>query len=300
MPVPLKLAIRKVEPMTIVAGFNFDQGVLICADTKHSGTSKTYAPKISTKVYPSGARSAMAFSGRSRYARMAIDECERAIEQLSGPTIQDMADKVIDVLVAFHKKHVFDDPLRGYQGGPNFCLLLALWARENVRLYVTDETAMDIVHTFECMGTGESLGKYIINPRYAGPHMPLENVLFTAITALARIKKHDPDCGGKSTFVVLRRNGDLGYETDFDITQHEYFSDTFFKYATSLYTLMAERQLSDADVRRHIELFVTDVNNARGHLQTEKDHRQRLMDALLGSRDNAPKPSTPRKSKGRR
>ncbi len=147
-------------PVTIVAGFNFDDGLLICADTKHSGTSIHFAPKISAKVYASGAKSAMAFSGRTRYARMTIEDCERAIERISDPTIREMEDEIKDVLIQIHDKHIFRHPDRGVVGGPNFCLMIALWAHGELRLYATEETALDRVHTYECLGAGEYLGRY--------------------------------------------------------------------------------------------------------------------------------------------
>ncbi len=266
--------------MTIVAGFNFNDGILVCTDTKHSGIGARFAPKISTSAYGNGAKSIMAFSGRSRYARMAIEDCENLLAALKDPTLIEMESTVRDVLLDLHKKHIFPHPSRGYTGGPDFYLMLGLWAKDKLNLYVTDETALDKVPTYECLGTGEYLGRYIITPRYAGPQMPLPGVIFTAITALARIKKYDPDCGGKSQFVVLHKNGEMSYESDFDISQAEIFSETFFNYATSVYTMIADHPLSDADIKMHIEHFFEDINRARANLRMEKDRRDALINAL--------------------
>src|SRR5216683_749713 len=279
-PLQKRLSVRR-KAVTIVAGFNFKSGILLCADTKHSGTSKQYATKIFTKIYPSGAKSVFGFSGRSAYARMAISACEKAIQRKSDPTIQEMKDEIEDVLIQIYQKHIFKHPDRNTYGGPDFWLLIGLWAHGELRLYTSNETAVDRVHTFECLGSGESLAKYIITPKYSGPDTSLDSVLFMAITALARIKKHDPNCGGKSYFVVLQSSGEMGYETEFDITQHEHFSDTFFHYATAVYTMMAERAFTDEELKKHIEFFFTDVNNARAQLQTEKDYRKALIKTLF-------------------
>jgi 20S proteasome alpha/beta subunit len=276
----------KAASVTIVAGFKFDDGILICGDTKHTGVAVQHKSKIHTKEYPSGAKSVFALAGRSPLARMAIAECETAIEASTSPTLQEMQDAVVDVLINIHTKHVFPHPLRGYSGGPDFNLVVGLFSpHDGVGLYSTEETALDVIPTFHCIGTGEYLGRYIIHPRYPGPQASLSKVLFTAITALSRIKNFDADCGGKSLFAVLRSNGELGYESEFDISQGEKFSDTFFNYATSLYTLIAESPLTDEEVKRQIDFFVQDINGARGNLQTEKDYRDMLMKSLLGDQN---------------
>ncbi len=237
-PLQKRLSVRR-KAVTIVAGFNFKSGILLCADTKHSGTSKQYATKIFTKIYPSGAKSVFGFSGRSAYARMAISACEKAIQRKSDPTIQEMKDEIEDVLIQIYQKHIFKHPDRNTYGGPDFWLLIGLWAHGELRLYTSNETAVDRVHTFECLGSGESY------------------------------------------FVVLQSSGEMGYETEFDITQHEHFSDTFFHYATAVYTMMAERAFTDEELKKHIEFFFTDVNNARAQLQTEKDYRKALIKTLF-------------------
>jgi len=271
----------KAERVTIVVGFNFGDGVLICADTKHSGKANQFRTKLHTKEYPSGSKSVFAIAGRTHFARMAVEECEQALASISDPTLQDMEDRIVEVLVEVHRKHIFPHPAKGYEGGPDFNLLIGLWSpHDKQRLYRTDETALDRVPTYDCLGTGEYLARYIIDPRYAGPQLEFKQVLFTAITALGRIKKYDPNCGGKSEFVVLRRNGEMAHETEFDISQGEKFSDTFFNLATAVYTMIADYPLTDEQVKQHITWFLEAVNDARGSLQTEKDYRDSLRRAL--------------------
>src|SRR5215510_2586842 len=94
-----KKRLTERNAVTIAAGFNFDDGLLLCADTKHSGDMALYETKIARKEYSSGAKSVMVFSGNTRYCRMTIRKIENALENLTRPSLGEMETWIEKVLL---------------------------------------------------------------------------------------------------------------------------------------------------------------------------------------------------------
>jgi hypothetical protein len=113
-PKPQFKRLPKRNAVTIIAGFNFHRGIVLCADTKHTAAMKLDASKIFTKEYWAGdpkfqtkARSAIAYAGSMRYARMAIRKIEDRIDVLDSPTISDMTAEIETVLKDIHENHLY-------------------------------------------------------------------------------------------------------------------------------------------------------------------------------------------------
>lgn len=268
--------------MTIAAGFNFDGGLLVCADSKHIGGMTLYETKISAKAHTSGAKSVFAIAGATRFARMALSECERVLSALSKPTKPEMEDAIKDTLVEIHRKHIFPHPDRGIQGGPDFNLMIGLWSPvDGIGLYSTDVTALDPVKTYDCLGSGDYLGHYIIRPRFRDG-MTLKRVIFLATTALQRIKAYDPNCGGQSEIAVLMNTGELTDVEQFDISQGEAFSLAFYLVADAVYTAMAESESleDEVELEQMARMLVNSARQARQAQQKEKALKDALLAAL--------------------
>ena len=278
--------------MTIVAGFKFNGGVLICADTKNAGGPTTiYQTKLHNKEYRSTAKSVFGIAGRTKFARMAIGECEKALGRIDNPTLEEMESAIQDELIAFHKKHIFEHPDRQLEaGGPHFYLLVALWSPvDGVELYSTEETAFDKVDSYECLGAGEYLGRYIIDSRFQSANMSLERVILVATTAMMRIKAFDPNCGGSSDFSVIWKTGELQSLEGFDIEQAEKFSKNFHRVANSIYEKMATSpEVNTEDVDEYTRMFVEVMVSQRQSQLREKARRDALFGALSGVEKGKP------------
>src|SRR5712692_2914878 len=100
------------ESMTIAAGFNWDKGIVLCADTKHSGSYKLDATKIFTQRYNNGAASAFVYAGNMRYCRMAIESFESSIASLTArqATLPMMRGLVEGALLKAHTEHIYRHP----------------------------------------------------------------------------------------------------------------------------------------------------------------------------------------------
>ena len=70
--------------MTLIAGFRFDRGVLLCSDTQMEGAvMKTNAPKMNIVDF-AGGRIAFAFAGHAKKAQAAIQACSLRLNSLKG------------------------------------------------------------------------------------------------------------------------------------------------------------------------------------------------------------------------
>jgi 20S proteasome alpha/beta subunit len=270
--------------VTIAAGFNFDKGILLCADTRHVGGMTLHDSKIFPTEYPSGAKSVIAFAGNVPFARMAIQESAARLARLKSPTKSAMLDAIEIVLLRIHRRHIFKHPDRQWAGGPSFNLLFALWSplESRASLYATDQTAINEIARYECIGSGDYLGHYIIRPRFQEPDNTLRRTLLVAITALVRIKAYDPDCGGNSEFIVLHNGGALGNVQDFNISQEEEFSKTFHEAASLIYEELTEAaDLDGRAAERYTRRLLDVAIRERRQQKREQEARKELMKALL-------------------
>jgi 20S proteasome alpha/beta subunit len=267
--------------VTIAAGFQFDEGVLICADTKHTAGMNLYETKLFAKSYGSGAKSIFAIAGASRFARMAVSDCGKALSKLKAPEKSDLEDAVKETLIKVHQEHIFPHPDRGVVGGPDFNLVVALSsAIDGLGLYSTDGTALDPVATYDCLGSGDYLGHYIIRPRYRSG-MSIGEVFALATTALQRIKAYDQNCGGYSEVSVLTRSGELSDVERFDISQSEELSTVFYAIADSIYAgLVQAGPLDDEEMKRVVDLLVSVANKMREQHDVWREQRDFVIAAL--------------------
>jgi len=103
--------------MTIVAGFFVRDGVLMCADTLHSGTG---ANVYESKLHPlltDHVRVIFSFSGNAPFATSVIQDCSRALRNTKPSQFKghsDVADVVREVLNREYRRLVYDRPDRNY------------------------------------------------------------------------------------------------------------------------------------------------------------------------------------------
>jgi hypothetical protein len=154
------------EAVTLVAGFRCKNGVVICADTLHTGTSvKFVAPKLWTdrnRAIVAGACNDVV------YLRMAVDEVSDQLEQLPQWTQSSVKKAILDALIKIHEaiRVAFD------MSDPNRPLLfLMVGARLDdwkAILIKTAETAVAPVDTLEFIGSGDEVARLLMSPFYDG------------------------------------------------------------------------------------------------------------------------------------
>ncbi len=200
--------------MTIAAGFNCSDGILLCADTQYTtpGISKLRASKLFREEHANGARTAIAVIGNIAYARMIMQHIERGIGQLPqrDVTIANMRDALEFEVTEIHVNNLFKHP--NYPHGlPRAQVLCAAWSPLDRRaaLFWTEEAAINELRGYICVGAGEYLAHFLVRDRYRASMTEAE-VRPIAIEALDRVKDFVDGCGGPTELVVLRRDGTLG------------------------------------------------------------------------------------------
>jgi hypothetical protein len=279
--------------VTIAAGFRFQKGALLCADTKYTGQMALYDTKLFHKEYPNGSSSIIAIAGNSSYAKMAVRKCEAKVRALSSPTLDQMVDAIELALLEIHAQHIDRHPDRNLTGGPDFYLLMALWsAVDGLKMYSTSQTSVAPFGIYGCAGSGEYLGHYIIEPRYQDPRADLRLAVSVAFRALQQIKSYDPNCGGYSQLVTLSEEGQISPVGQHEISQGEVFAQDFHEHAESLYERLCDLGLPREEVNKQFEIFKKLVLQVRAKHQRDREARK-VLDELLAEL----RPSTPQKSK---
>jgi len=301
--------------MTIAAGFRFDGGVFLCADSQftYGGAVKTKGDKLMSGAFEKiPVKIAFTLAGDVPKARAAIRNILVDIDSLSSGASAIEVFSAIEHAMERSYRTVFNHPTYDpkTQSGPHFWLLIALWmeGRKCVLLKTEEETVTEVPQ-FDCSGSGEYLFRYILSDVYT-PDMGLQQVITLAIYAMKEIKAYDTGVGFNSEFIAffdqLKSFSKVaGYDVDHmenfgSLTKREYF-----KYML----VMADLRSTDEQTAKAKQLFEDNLVNLRKRYAEDKNHRknmQKLLD-ILATADDAGitfalpiRLSISRKSTGRR
>jgi 20S proteasome alpha/beta subunit len=195
------------KSMTMAAGVRFDGGIMLCAESLYSGGDIKYSrTKIFTTRYEGGC-TIFATAGHEGYAKLAVQEAQERIEAVKGRrTIKTIRSIVSTVVSSVYANHI-DKRLPHELYESEIYLLIAVWSEgEGLSLFATRKTAVIRIDTYDCIGSGGSLGHYVISPSYDSK-LNERRVLMLAVQALVAAKDHDPYCGGESEIIILREDG---------------------------------------------------------------------------------------------
>lgn len=250
--------------MTIAAGFCYDNGILLCADSQYTGSAKINQTKIFPIEYEGG-RAVFALAGNEAYAKQAIQESEHAVRR-KGRRWQNPSGvkKIIgDVVRSVYLDHIdLRPPSEQYDS--QIFLLVAVWGSvEGLHLYATRKTAIFEVDGYDCIGIGDYLARFIVGPVYeeAGAsklmrgksslHISQRQAAVLALEAMAAIKRHDPNCGGASELVAISSDGSMSpigyYHLVREIPLAEEILSAFRERYQKLLLQMTNPQLNDEE-----------------------------------------------------
>lgn len=149
--------------MTLVAGFRCSNGVVICADTQHTGSYvKFAAPKLWTD------RSRTIVAGACTdvvYLKMAVDELSDKFEHLKQWTEISVRKAASDVLATVYKAMRAAFGTKDQQ--PQLFLMIGVRLDDwKAILMTTSATAVATVNEFDFIGAGEEVARLLISPFY--------------------------------------------------------------------------------------------------------------------------------------
>jgi hypothetical protein len=232
--------------MTIAAGFVCREGVVLCADTEHTGWSaKFHDSKLGDFEIPGG-KIAFALAGNTSFAWAVMEKCKRLLQTIPHEKTLTELERILD---REYRRNVLSNP--GRDQSYHYWLLIAIWSPgKRVALYVTNETAIREVTTFDCIGIGRELADYLIRPCFMSL-MPERLVLPLAAYALAAVKNSITGCGGMSVYFVVRQDdGQTGLVSSSHpgiCEQLDSFSKVYDVMTTELLLQMSDPLKGDAD-----------------------------------------------------
>ena len=200
--------------VTIAAGFSFDGGLLLCADTKITTDVKTNESKLFYRAYGNG-ECATTFAVAAEdldFATAAIDECQDAIAKLDLTTAsaEGVKQAVKSALVSFHEEHLFPRPEKSEPA--DFDLLVGLWLRGTTHLLASHYTVVNpVLDPYRCIGTGGYLAKFWIKKFLAAnpPPLTLDDAAMIASYALNTVTEFDETTGGEVELLIMKDSGEI-------------------------------------------------------------------------------------------
>ena len=255
------------------------EGVLLCADTEHTGwSSKFHGSKLEHFEIPGG-KIAFAFAAaNSHLAWSAIQKCR---DRLQAVAPKDPIVELEQVLDAEYRRHVLSHP--SYSDVAYQLLVAVCTPPERAALYVTSETCLRRVDDFECIGIGQELASFIIRPTFLR-FMPQQKALSLAAYALVAVKESIRGCGGMSIYLLLENDGRVGTLTSLHqgkCEQLEEYSRTYDFVTGELFMALTDEDKQDKDFERYLtEIFNQRLLEVRQKWTKERHTREAEFAAL--------------------
>jgi 20S proteasome alpha/beta subunit len=268
-------------PMTVAAGFKFDRGVLLCADSQisYGGVSKTQGQKVGAFRLSEAVQIGMAFAGSVSQAKVGLRDVMESARDCGSEAAADILTAMQSAHAASYQR-VFRHPKYGQEDGPDYWLIFGLRTpNEGVTLYSTEEDSLTPVESHVCEGSGTYLFRYLVDSIYR-PEMSIEKVGTLAAFALEEVKSYDPNVGFNSEFLVLTHEGMCSNIAGYDIGHVETFGREFKRNMYELLLMMADLRESDDAVERAKLRFQNNLTNLRANYLTDKQHRNSILKLL--------------------
>jgi hypothetical protein len=265
--------------MTIAAGFLHRDGVLLCADTQQETWAlKFYGSKVGYFDCYAG-KVAYAFAGNSDFAAAAILGCEKRLKKISSGDPAEVAQKFLD---KEYRRVVFGNPNQANDPTLHYWFLLAFYIPgQLVRLYATNQVAMQPISSYRCLGIGDTLATHLIRPTF-DTALSERQALHLAAYALTIVKRDVPGCGGSSMFLSLRNDGSVKeIYNDPVVSQFEKHLGGYNMLTQQLLWLLTDVVgLSDSDFEINLHLFDQQILEIRREWSAARRAREAKFRAL--------------------
>ena len=251
--------------MTIVAGFNFSGGVLVCADTEMTDQiQKFQSSKIMTYTFGGGSsghlpdRVIFALSGNVPYARRAIALCADAVSDMSlhtplETTNEKIQESIEKTLLEFHEKFIFSHPLYRENAAPTVELIIGVFSHVTGRtsLLATQECVVNEIHGFDFVGIGSSFARYVAQ-LFWRERLTEEEAFLLAAHVLQQTKQNAPNCGKRSEFMLLKHGtGEMAPVWGLQTSFVENYSDQYMRLFGSLFFELSDSTKSFEQALEH-------------------------------------------------
>jgi hypothetical protein len=201
--------------VTIVAGFKFHDGVVLCADTQETiGVAKRQVPKLrveeiggafakATALMPMAA----AFCAATDNGQFADKLIERAWQSaMQGKSFGQVCQRVERTI-----KRTYAEFGKIYQPGslPSVELIYAIKAEGQSSMFSAIGPAVIQEHSYRTLGIGFYLAEFLAD-RMFHRALSLHQCVILAAYVLFQTKAHIDGCGGESDIAIIRNDGSSG------------------------------------------------------------------------------------------
>lgn len=211
-PRPKKVFRPRRKPVTIAIGFAYDGGMLLCADTGVTGAAKLYQSKIERRVSDDG-NCSMIFASSAvdlNFPLSAISKCWEAVRGMDfkARSLEQVHHAAEFSLAEFYSTHIYPHPDRS-PDAPYLQLLVGIWVRGEHCLYLSNETVLNPVAQYECIGAGAYLANYIVGQYFKANRgsNSLADAALISRHAVQSAIDYDHNCGGSPEMLIVRSDG---------------------------------------------------------------------------------------------
>ena len=181
--------------MTIAAGIICADGIILCADTEHTGDVSKFQ---ASKIIPIDENTFLTGAGSTDYILMTADKLRDELKETRPANSSDARRIVEKVVRDVYAEHIFSfydasDPYR-----PQMFLITAIrCSGGDLALIKTTDSATRLGKDFEFTGTGQPIFEYWCRYFYRD-RLTMEGMAMLALFMLKEVKKVHPSCGGAS------------------------------------------------------------------------------------------------------
>jgi hypothetical protein len=211
----------KEAPVTIVAGFQCNEGIVLCADSQEtiSGYVKNYDGKIRTTIFHDASSViSIGGAGDTNYIKTAMDKALVGVGELKN--IGDIEKLLEANLLDFFAKHLA--PWAPYPSDERPAVELLIGVSTKVGafgLFHYSGTSFRRT-TSAAIGAGILLANSLIHP-LTWKLQTLKELSSAALYILFRVKGQVDSCGGFTNLVLMRKGGDAAFTDSREIEKME-------------------------------------------------------------------------------
>jgi 20S proteasome alpha/beta subunit len=181
--------------MTIAAGILCSDGIIICADTEHTGDVSKFQ---ASKIIPLDEHAVLTGSGTTDYIQMTADKLRDEFKAARPASPSEARQIVERVVKGIHAEHIFNffdasDPNR-----PFIDLIVGVRCSSgDLALIKTNNSVARLGTNFEFTGSGFPIFEYWCRYFYCD-RLTMAGMATLALFILKEVKKVHPYCGGTS------------------------------------------------------------------------------------------------------
>jgi hypothetical protein len=214
-PRPKAVRLPERNAVTIIAGFNCYQGIVLCADTQETiEHSKRHVPKL--RFEPSGAL-------EKKMRKQGVDLAAAFCGAGNGPFIDKLVDGAWNAALATTSldeacgdiersiKNQYEEFGRIYQRGfcPEVQLIFGVKMNGVSRLFTAMGPIVNEKSEYDSDGVGQYMADFLASRMY-NEYLTIHQCVILAAYILFQAKEHVDGCGGDSHIAVLREKGSSG------------------------------------------------------------------------------------------